>query len=398
MRADQWAICQHPAKVKVLAMGRRWGKSVLGQVVSVGTAAAGGRVAWCVPNYRNGNPLWRAVKQATAQLVTAKVCAINNTDRTVEFSNGGGIAIYSMDNPDSIRGESFHVSILDEAAMMAEGVWQEAIQPTLADHDGDAIIISTPKGRNWFYDEWRRGKRDMREIAAFTAPSSANPNPNIQKAARRAKERISDRAYRQEWLAEFLEDGGGVFRGVRAAATLPKVAQPVEGHSYVFGLDWGRMDDNTVITVIDATARQVVLSDAFTGIGYATQRGRIKAAYEKWRPYDIVAEANSMGLPNIEALQLEGLPVTAFTTTNASKQQAIDTLALAFEREQIKLVVDEDLIGELEAFEMSKSPSGLQRFGAPKGKHDDRVMSLAIGWSALDESGPLLLWGDDAGE
>jgi phage terminase large subunit-like protein len=310
--------------------------------------------------------------------------------------NGGGIAIYSMDNPDSIRGESFHVAILDEAAMMSEGVWQEAIQPTLADHDGDAIIISTPKGRNWFYDEWRRGKADMNEIAAFTAPSSANPNPNIQKAARRAKDRISDRAYRQEWLAEFLEDGGGVFRGVRAAATLPKTHAPIDGHAYVFGVDWGRIDDNTVITVIDATARQVVMVDAFTDVGYAIQRGRIKAAYERWKPYDIIAEANSMGQPNIEQMQVEGLPVTAFTTTNASKQQAIDALALAFERGTIQILADEELIGELEAYEMAKLPSGLQRFGAPKGKHDDRVMSLAIGWSALGDSGPLLLWGNDA--
>lgn len=377
-------------------MGRRWGKSVLGQAVSVSTASVGGRVAWCVPNYRNGNPLWRAVKQALAPLVTAKLCSIDNTNRTVEFINGGGIAIYSMDNPDSIRGEAFNVAILDEAAMMADGVWQEAIQPTLADNDGDAIIISTPKGRNWFWDEWRRGKADMEYAASWTAPSSDNPNPNIQRAAQRAKDRISDRRYRQEWLAEFLEDGGGVFRNVRKQATLPRLQAPIEGHAYVFGVDWGRSDDSTVITVIDATARQVVLSDAFTDIGYAIQRGRIVAAYEKWRPYDIIAEANSMGLPNIEQLQAEGLPVTAFTTTNASKQQAIDALALAFERENIEIVADEELIGELEAFEMSKLPSGLQRFGAPAGKHDDRVMSLAIGWSAIGDSGPLLLWGNDA--
>lgn len=208
LRSDQYAIACHPAKIKVLAMGRRWGKTVLGGTLSLATAARGGRVAWVVPIYRNGRPIWRWAEAAVAPLRKAGIVAVNRAERTIDFlSSGGFLGIYSADNEDSIRGEAFHLVIIDEAAMVPETAWTDVIQPTLADYHGDAILISTPKGRNWFWREFQRGLADGREIASFTAPSSANPNPRIQQAAAKARTRVSDRTYRQEWLAEFVEDG-----------------------------------------------------------------------------------------------------------------------------------------------------------------------------------------------
>ena len=90
-----------------------------------------------------------------------------------------------------------------------------------------------------------------------------------------------------------------------------------------------------------------------------------------------------MGEPLIEQLQRQGLPVTAFNTTNATKTQAIEALALAFERGDLKIVSDPTLIGELQAYEMERLSSGLVRYGAPEGIHDDMVMSLALAWTAV---------------
>jgi len=379
MRQDQWDIYRHPAKVKVLSMGRRWGKSVLGQIISVLTANAGGRVAWCVPNYKNGNPLWRGVRQAVGELVAQRLCSVNNTERTVEFQNGGGIALYSMDNPDSIRGEAFHIAILDEAAMMPEGVWTEVIQPTLADNGGDAILISTPKGRNWFWREWQHGRDGMEDYASWTAPSSANPNPNIKRAAELARFRVPEQSYRQEWLAEFLEDGGNVFRRVRDAVENVDPT-PTVGHDYVIGVDWGKQHDFTVVTVLDTFLNSVVTVDRFNQIDYSVQMGRVQRLVDKYRPVSVIVERNSMGEVLVEQAERRGWPVEAFTTTAASKRRAIDDLALAFEQGAIQIPDEAWLIDELEAYDMERLPSGMLRYGAPAGMHDDGVMSLAIAW------------------
>lgn len=212
LRPDQSAIVRHPAKVKALAMGRRWGKTVLGGVVTIAASAAGARVAWIVPTYRNGRPLWRLVETYAGPLIQAGLAHINRTERTIEYpTNGGFLGIYSADNADSIRGERFHLVVVDEAAMIDEAVWTDVIQPTLADADGDAILISTPKGRNWFWKEYERGQVDGHHVKSFRAPSSDNPSPHIQAAAERARVRVPENTYRQEWLAEFVQDGQTIY-------------------------------------------------------------------------------------------------------------------------------------------------------------------------------------------
>ena len=72
-----------------------------------------------------------------------------------------------------------------------------------------------------------------------------------------------------------------------------------------------------------------------------------------------------------------------FTTTNASKAQAVETLALAFERGDIRILNDAVLVGELVAYQAERLPSGLLRYGAPSGQNDDTVMALAMAWSAV---------------
>lgn len=101
-----------------------------------------------------------------------------------------------------------------------------------------------------------------------------------------------------------------------------------------------------------------------------------------------------MGEPLVEQLMREGLPVSPFTTTNASKVAAIDALALAFERGDIRIVHDEALIGELLSYQLSRTATGMVRYEAPGGMHDDCVMAAALGYSAIADSGPLLLWGE----
>jgi len=289
--------------------------------------------------------------------------------------------MYSADNIDAIRSENFNLIVGDEAARIDGDGWNDAVRPTLADCDGDEILISTPKGLNWFYNEWQRGKDQVNDYMSWTAPTNANPMPTIQKAFGLASTRLPERTFAQEWEAKFI-DGGGVFRRVRDASTLKEQA-PEQGRQYVIGVDWGRSNDATVLCVMDAESKRQVYLDRMLDTDYASQRNRLIALANRYNDASIIAETNSMGQANIEALQNAGVYVTGFTTTNATKANAIQLLELAFERGDIALLDDENQINELMAYQSEKLPSGLIRYGSPDGLHDDCVMALAIAWQGI---------------
>jgi hypothetical protein len=109
----------------------------------------------------------------------------------------------------------------------------------------------------------------------------------------------------------------------------------------------------------------------------------LKAVSDCWRPQQIIAEQNSIGQPIIEQLTRDGLRIQPFTTTNVSKALAIGALALAFERGDIRILNDRVLLAELVAYQGETTPSGLLRYGAAPGQHDDTVMALAMAWTVV---------------
>jgi len=154
------------------------------------------------------------------------------------------------------------------------------------------------------------------------------------------------------------------------------------GDRYTIGVDWGRHEDFTVFAVLDQH-QALVHVDRFTGIGYELQVGRLTALWQRFGCPPILAESNSMGGPLIERLQRARITVRAFHTTNASKAQAIEALSLGIENRQVALPADKRadfLRAELLAYEQERLPSGMIRYGAPPGQHDDGVMALAIAY------------------
>jgi len=171
-------------------------------------------------------------------------------------------------------------------------------------------------------------------------------------------------------------------------------ADPVDGTQYIFGVDWGKMNDFTVIVVLTAGGVMVAM-DRFNKIDYTLQSERLKALAEKYLPTVIIAEANAMGDPIIERLIADGLPMQRFTTTNATKRVAVEALALAFERRKVSILPEAVLIEELQAYEMQRTPSGGLRYSAPAGTHDDTVMALVIAWSGIASPSWLIYTGQE---
>ena len=166
--------------------------------------------------------------------------------------------------------------------------------------------------------------------------------------------------------------------------------KPQPKGQYVAGVDWGLSRSYTAIVVLDEARRAVVAWDRFRGMSWTRQQARLQAMHARWGLRLIRAESNSMGSPNIEALQQAGLPLVSFQTTATSKRALIDALALAIERKQIALLPDETLLNELASYRAQLLPGGGVRYGAPPGLHDDLVMALALAWHGLQHGGRTL--------
>ena len=378
----------HGARFKVVACGRRWGKTELGKMVILEHAIWGRqRTWWLAPTRLMASQVWRDLKSAVRDIAGIK---INESERRIDDPEGGMIAVRSSHHPDYLRGEGLDLAVLDEAAFMDARVWQEIVRPMLATTRGSALFLSTPFGRNWFWDLYRLGlDGEEPDWHSFHFSSGSNEliAPEELESIRR---QTSEHVWRTEYLAEFDDDQGQVFRGIRRSLRELASPTPQAGHRYVAGVDWGRSVDYTAIAIIDATARQLVALDRFNQVGWSLQRGRLQALTERWGVHVIWAEANSMGEPNIEALQREGLPVRSFTTTSASKSPLIESLALAIERGYLGLLDNPVLLGELASFSLERLPGGGYRYGARPGHHDDTVMALALAWYAVEHSGALI--------
>lgn len=388
LHPGQVRVLQHSRRFNTVACGRRWGKTTLGLMLAwSGRKTAlrtGFDVAWVAPSYKLMDEAWRMSKKLYRPFITRTDANLHR----MELSTGAAMDFWTLEDEDAGRGRKYGLLIVDEAAMARhlQAAWDAALSPTLTDHSGGAWFFSTPKGRNHFFTLSQEGARDD-AWAHHHAPSSENPHlPPAEIERQRTK--LPERIFAQEYLAQFLEDGGGVFRRVTAAVDTSlddlqtTSLDAGDGRAYVIGVDWGRHEDFTVLTVLDARDKAVVALDRFTQIEYAVQMARLKALRKRFPHAAVVAESNSIGGPLIEQLRRDGVNVTAFQTTNASKAQAIEALALAFEQGDIRIPSTPWLTGELMAFDQERTASGLMRYGAPRGGHDDGVMSLAIAWHA----------------
>jgi hypothetical protein len=378
----------HPKQVELLARrkrfnvaccGRRWGKTMFGLsllLASARGAMAGFPVAWFAPTYKYLDDPWLMLSRAVAPALKRR----DSQQKRLELTTGGTVDFWTLDDPNAGKGRKYALVVIDEAAICPTLIaqWDDAIRPTLADLRGEAWFFSTPLGHNDFYRLYRRSESEA-DWAAFHAPTASNPfiHPDEIEAARRD---MPERAFLQNFRAEFLEDGGGVFRGVLTCATAAALQTPPMGR-YIIGADWGKHNDFTVLTVFDAQTKRMAAVDRFNQIDYAVQRQRLKVLWERFHKPLIVAESNSIGEPIIEQLRRDGMSVIPFMTTQQSKTELIEQLSLAFERGDIAILNEPVLINELASFTIERTPSGLTRYTAPKGLHDDCVISLALAWN-----------------
>jgi hypothetical protein len=369
-------------RFNVVDCGRRFGKDILQMDYLIAPALEGYPVGWFAPTYRMLSQNWDAFKQTLSPVISS----VSEQEKTIKLVTGGVIDMWSLDNPDGARGRKYKRIAINEAAMIAKlrEAWNNVIRPTLIDMKGGAMFGSTPRGRNFFWDLYQMAN-NSNEWASWQYPTTSNPfiDPSEVEAA---KTTTPELVFSQEFLAQFVDFEGSVFRRIQEAATVEMLDGPQSGRQYVAGVDVAASVDYTVITVLDVQAKELVYMDRFNRVDYNVLEDRLAAACATWKLDSMTVETNSIGQPVIDNLYNRGLPIQPFTTTSTTKQAAVTSLQAAFEHSEIKIVNNPVLIGELLSFESTRNASGSFSYSAPTGMHDDCVMSLAIAWYSVAEA------------
>ena len=379
----QERILREARRYNVLDCGRRFGKTDLCQIVIGEPILTGYPVGWFAPTYKILDDAWEEIKRLYEPIITRT----NNTDKVMEFITGGKLEAWTMDKEGAGRSRKYKRVVVDEAARVGNLLdkFNFDIRPTLLDYSGDAYFTSTPKGLNDYFKLWQMAENDP-EWARWQMPTSENPyiNESEIEAMRQA---MPDRVFRQEILAEFLENGS-FFQGVDAACIIEEMDAPEnhKGHNFYAGLDWALSEDYTVLTVLCGTCGKAVYWYRVNRMDYTMQRAQIVEKLSHWLGCVTLPERNSIGTPNIEMLMANGVNigygmdnVPGFNTTSASKGQLIQRLATSIEKGELKLPVE--YADELRAYEVTITTTN-PKFSAPTGQHDDRVISAALAWWA----------------
>ena len=373
-----------------ISAGRRFGKSQLAAYMALKELLdpVGNKNIWIVaPTYdlskRVFDPL---VKWFLKLHPNQSKCVSYRPIPCIRNVNGSFVEGKSIENPAGLLGQELDLLIMDEAARVPRNIWESHLAPSLTTRRGKSIKISTPFGKNWFWEDWLRAKATG---GAFTFKTFDNPYwhqehdkcGDVCEEWERIKGSYPERVISQEFLALF-EESAIVFRGVKDIIGEP-LADVKLGRYYVMGLDLGKYRDWTVVTIVDRKTHDVVYWDRFQG-PWELQKTRIAAVARRYNSR-IIMDSTGLGDPIMEELQRMGVVVDGYRLTHVSKQQLIEKLASFVEQKAITIPSRQELVDELEAFGYEYDhETGKVFYGAPSGIYDDCVISLALAVWGLD--------------
>src|SRR5262245_42426426 len=358
----QREIHQADAPRRVVACGVRWGKTVCAAMEGLAAAVSpaqrsGGWI--CAPTYDLADRVFREIQLVATTRLRHRLITMREAERKVVLRNMGGgtseIRAKSADNPVSLLGEGLDWLVIDEASRLRPVIWESHLSQRLIDRKGWLLAISTPKGKGWLHALWLRGQGKDPDYESWNFPSWTNPR--LDKALIEAeRQRLPERVFAQEYAGEFVEGSGQVLRNVREVAT-GEWQEPAPGETYYGGLDLARIEDFTVLTIMNRK-REVVFFDRFNRISWDLQVTRIKAATERYNRARVLMDGSGIGDPLVENLRRAGINVVPYKFTNTTKNELIDALSLMFEKRQITIPRYElrpELVDELESYSYSIS-------------------------------------------
>lgn len=387
----QREVLASDARYRTCPWGRRGGKNIVAVIDLIEYArnpaasewgSDSGGVAWWV------GPTYTQAKKYGFEKMLAAVpnSWIDGEPKRSEpyeipFKSGVTVEFRTFDKPESLQGAGVDRMVVDEADYMPRALWDNDLEPMLMDNLGAVLFISKPVRRDYFFEMWQRGlSDDYPDYESFHATSA--DNPFIAEDPEDKRGTVPDRVFRQEYLAEFVDETGGVFGDLddllftadysySQAEGIPYDGEP----PYAHGWDLARHEDWAVGHVLDANG-DVVHFDRMRGVSWPQIQQRIEQAAIRYEGQVAIDATRDNKL--VSDLDAAGLSILPVKFSMQQKTELIDNLVATVESGALGGPDIPPLKHELQIFEYDVKPSGNTQYHAPEGMHDDCVDSLAL--------------------
>lgn len=345
-----------------------------------------------VPEYdEQGNRVWEFVQSTPS-------------GPQVRFWNGSTVTIKSADSPDSIVGRGYNLIIIDEAGMIDERVFLQQIMGTARKKGIKIFIITSPRGkRHWTYRYFLKGQDPAeKDYLSFLQPW--HKNPKFSPTLRRLMDALPDWIRRQEYNAEFLDDGAGVFKNLESVIKGPEISFQTQDQTYdigkigdlilqrpggelripanerrfIVGQDLAKSADFTVMWVMDLDSGECVYYRRLNKTDYREILSITESICKRFNHAELIFDGTGVGSGLADFYQNHDISAHPYVFTNESKSDLVVNLALAIEYGEVTIPNIPTIINEMAAFTYSLSRTGKLTYSAPSGHHDDIVMAFAL--------------------
>lgn len=299
------------------------------------------------------------------------------------LKNGAKISRKTGDDPRSMQGERVTAAFVEETQDFNEDAWKMLL-PALIDSQGILFCIGVPWGRSRWLTLFELGRSKQDGYYSASVPTTANPSITDEMLVK-LSQGMTEIEIKAHLYAEWVKEYGAVFRNpdeIFDAEEDGFIPGPEKGHSYVIGVDIGKMYDYTVTYVMDVSTMDIVARDRYNHMDYTIAAEKVAGLAANWHADVVSLDATGGGEVFADILRSMGVPVRPYVFTMESKQVLVTTLVKAVEQKMIHVQRDDEILRtELRLFEgkLVTTSSGTRiDYSHPSGGHDDCVMALAL--------------------
>lgn len=373
-----------------LTASRQFGKSKLMLMATIKLLFNDDRFnnAWIVsPTDAQSLRLYNILHDGLQKSHLIKTSTKRTADYTLKLINNKYIKLKSARSEDNLRGSNVDLLIVDEAAFISASIIYKVLMPMIITKKNALFMaISTPNGKNWFYDFHRKCQdQDDEKSISFLYTYKDNPMVNME-IINQFKNTLPDHIFQQEFLCSF-NDSASVFSNINECCITYK---DVREFKQVFvGIDIGMKNDYTVVSIITDQGQFIDML-RITRLDVDEMIDKINSFLERYNIKKILIEENNQGIVFYQILKKKWRDkIIPFNTNQKTKPKIITDLITDFSNKVFSFLENELFIGELNDFIYKiDATSGKIKYQSASG-HDDIVMSVAIGWHLYKKYGSI---------
>ena len=388
-------ILKHPHDIHVVKSRRQTGKSITIETVLMffSINKAGSCNIVISPTLGQGRKMFKEIKNALQNLPLFK--SANGTTLEIELTNGSSILFKSAEQSDGLRGNTVTgILCIDECAYIKDEIVYSCL-PFVDANKSPVLIVSTPLFKNGvYYDFYMNGVNGVEGFYGYDICDYDTSALLSNERLEMYRQSVSSQIFRSDYLGQFITENSEIF------GDLKKLCKGVihQSKTKVMGIDWstggldsGKDPDETAIAIMNEF-RELEYIEGFSDKDTNQTIDYIISKIVEYNVEKCVVETNSMGRIYIDLLKRKIVQrgircqVVEFTTTNDSKREIIEDLAVHCNNSTISLINDKKLFLQMMGFVVKKTPSGKVTYESGSSNiHDDLVLALAFSLYALKQ-------------